>query len=160
LHSRLECFSTNLSFQTTGIDLDLHDTSPSIDYENCLSIHSPVESAQPPGPTSTPENSSSALQATWLLASMCISLEDGLYGLLMYQFTEDNRVLIGVAAFDNDSCQVRGAKNRTNGVVIFSTGYKDTLNSKAHLKLLPQRKTLPNSTHPAWLHKPHKPGLQ
>ncbi|MGD9172145.1 MAG: hypothetical protein PVI97_19165 [Candidatus Thiodiazotropha sp.] len=110
------CFSTNISFRTDGRHINPDDTSPSVDYDHCLTIHSstnpnPDQNPNPtptPIPTQGPDTGSVGLQGKWLLWNVCMPLAAGGSALLVYQFTDDNRFLYAVAGFDNDTCQGDG----------------------------------------------------
>jgi hypothetical protein len=112
------CFSTNITFRTQGLHINTDDTSPSVDYEHCLSVHSsaspspnPIPNPNPtpnPNPSPSPDIGSTGLPGKWLLANVCKALDDGGSMLWIYQFTNDNRFLYAGAVFENGSCQGDG----------------------------------------------------
>jgi hypothetical protein len=103
------CSSSNISFRTEALYIDPDDTSPSVDYEHCLSIYSsnnPNPNPNPdPNPNPNPDVNNTGLEGKWLLWNMCIPLDSGGYALPIYQFTEDDRLLYALAEFENDTCQ-------------------------------------------------------
>jgi hypothetical protein len=99
------CFPTNLSFRTEGRYVNPEDTSPSVDYEHCLTIHSSSNPNPDPNPNPTPDTGSATLQDIWLLRNICAPLDNGGYALWLYQFTEDSRLLYAGAVFDNENCE-------------------------------------------------------
>ncbi|MET0051206.1 MAG: hypothetical protein ABW095_09015 [Candidatus Thiodiazotropha sp.] len=106
------CFSPNLVLQTVDGTF-VGNPTPELDYQNCLSVHSPVDNSSPdpdPNPNPTPDpdpaDQLTSLEGTAWIASNCVDYGT-VYAKLMYQFS-GNELTIGAMGYDNASCQGEG----------------------------------------------------
>ncbi len=106
------CFSPNLVLQTVEGTV-IGNPTPTLDYQNCLSVHSSVDNPSPdpdPNPNPTPDpdpaDQITGLEGTVWIASSCVNLGT-VYAHLIYQFA-GNELTVGGMGYDNESCQGEG----------------------------------------------------
>jgi hypothetical protein len=101
------CFSHNFAINTGRFE-HINGPAEPMDYENCLTVHSVANgSNQNPNPNPNPQSGN--LLGAWLLPTRCIAYDDGGTFNIMYQYTEDNRLLIAPLSYESDNCSGDGS---------------------------------------------------
>ncbi|MES9930977.1 MAG: hypothetical protein ABW158_22930, partial [Candidatus Thiodiazotropha sp. 6PDIVS] len=96
------CFSSNLEINTVRYTF-LPNQTPSVDYQNCLSLYSAASDPNPnPNPNPNPSTEDPNLEGLWL-TSNCIRAENGASAKILYKF-EANEVFYSMWNYENLYC--------------------------------------------------------
>ncbi len=96
------CFSPNLVLQTVEGSFTANPT-PTLDYQNCLSVHSSVDNPNPnPTPDPDPVSQDTTLEGTTWMTSNCIHFSAG-YGKIIYQFA-GGEITYAILDYNSASC--------------------------------------------------------